>query len=231
MREYLALLQGKQQYSGYVGDVVKPTGPRLTDVLDNVLIIKTHHLPADNDDPIVYLVRDGRNATLSFLYMVYLFGGHKFSRLEDAYGGIRYLDATEGSWAAHVRSILAQSDRRPLLILRYEDLMADPSGTLMRLATFVGADLPPSIAAYCVAHQRTTTDYEAQRSSGYRFEPEPGSIYAILKQHRREDYWRLILDERCKRHLHESGATEFLVRLGYEQAEAWWRPAADVHDP
>src|SRR4051812_4421000 len=73
MRDYFALLQGRPQWNGYAGDVVGAAGPRLTDVLDGAMIIKTHQMPEADDDPVIYLLRDGRNATLSFLYMAFLF--------------------------------------------------------------------------------------------------------------------------------------------------------------
>jgi hypothetical protein len=223
MREYLSILQGRPQYSVYAGDLVDVAGPRLTDALDGVMLVKTHQMPTEDDDPIVYLVRDGRNATLSFLYMSFLFGGHRFTRLEDAYDGIRFLDETEGGWAAHVRSALTQGTRRSLLVLRYEDLLADPAATLVRMTGFLGATLPQTVAEVCVEQQSARTDYEMQPGSGYQFEPEPGGTFAILKQHRREEYWRLILDSRCQRHLHLSGATNYLLRFGYEVSPDWWR--------
>ena len=223
MREYLAILQGRPQFSVYAADLLGVIGSRLTDALDSVMIVKTHQLPVEDDDPIIYLVRDGRNATLSFLYMSFLFGGHQFSRRDDVDDGIRFLDETEGSWADHVRSALAQGSRRELQVLRYEDLLEDPVATLVRTAGFLGAALPPVVAKVCVEQQRVRSKYETQPASGYLFEPEPGSLFAILKQHRREEYWRLLLDARCRRHLHLSGATEFLLRFGYEGSPDWWR--------
>ncbi len=226
MREYLSILQGRPQLSIYPNDVVKPSGPRLTGALDGVVIVKSHQLPADDGNPMIYLVRDGRNATLSFLYMSFLFGGHQYSRMEDAYAGIRFLDRTEGSWAAHVRAALAQAERRPLLILHHENLVTEPAETLLRLAAFLDATLTQATAEVCVEQQRASTTYRTQRGSGYLFEPEPGSLFAVLKQHRQHDYWRLILDARCKRHLHRSGATPFLLRFGYERSSDWWRDGA-----
>ena len=223
MREYLAILQGRPQLSVYPNDVVEPPGPRLTDALDRIVMVKSHQWPSKDDDAVVYLVRDGRNATLSFLYLACMFGGHTVSRPADICAAVQRLDQTEGSWAEHVRTALAQQERRPLLILRFEDLIADPAATLVCLASFLGATLPLSVASVCVDQQRLNTTYDRHQVSGMRVEPEPDSLFALLKQNRRDGRWREILDAAAKRHMHLSGATEFLLRFGYDTDAAWWQ--------
>ena len=79
MREYFSILQGRPQLSLYEGDVASASCPALTRSLDHVDIIKSHQMPPA-DGRFIYLVRDGRNAVLSFLYMSFLFGGHQFSK-------------------------------------------------------------------------------------------------------------------------------------------------------
>src|SRR6516164_3462010 len=88
VREYFAILQGRPQLSVYEGDVVQASDAALTRALDHVQIIKSHQMPA-LDGPLIYLVRDGRNASLSFLYMAFLFGGHRFASLREVYDGLR----------------------------------------------------------------------------------------------------------------------------------------------
>src|SRR5690348_9178270 len=78
IREYFAILQGRPQLSVYDGDIVGAPDVALTPSLDHVEIIKTHRMPS-LEGPLIYLVRDGRNASLSFLYMAFLFGSHQFS--------------------------------------------------------------------------------------------------------------------------------------------------------
>jgi hypothetical protein len=210
------------QPSIYPDDVVGTDGAALTSALDDIVLVKSHGLPP-GDDPVIYLVRDGRNATLSFLYMAFLFGGHRFSRLDEVYDGIRDLDAKEGSWAAHVAAALRDAPRRRMLAVRYEDLMRHRAAALAAMAQFAGAAVPPSAIARCIEQHAAADRYAENPYNGFLFEPEQQSIYDLLKRHRQSDYWRHILDERSKQYFHRSGATGALLRFGYERSADWWR--------
>ncbi|MGP8122535.1 MAG: sulfotransferase domain-containing protein [Xanthobacteraceae bacterium] len=221
-REYLAILQGRPQLSVYDGDVVNLTDVALTQALDHVDIVKSHQMPPD-DGPMIYLVRDGRNATLSFLYMAFLFGGHRFSRLNEVYDGIRHLDEAEGCWADHVAQALRLSESRQTLFVRHEDLVRDPAATLARMARFMAAEISGETLGECVRRRAASSTYTANPNNGYLYEPEQGSIYDVLKRHRSGDYWRHIFDGRSKRYFHERGGTQWLRRFGYESAADWWK--------
>lgn len=222
VRAYFSLLQGRAQPSIYPGDVLGTDGVALTDALDDVVLVKSHTLPP-GDDPLIYLVRDGRNATLSHLYMAFLYGGYCFSRLDEAYDAIRHLDAAEGSWAAHAAEALRQSQRRPMLFVRYEDLMRHREAALASMVRFAGASVPASAIALCIERHAANDRYTENPYNGFLFEPERRSIYDVLKRHRQADYWRHIFDARCRRYFHESGATDALLRFGYETSADWWR--------
>ncbi len=222
VREFFSILQGRPQYSVYDDDVLGATALPLTNALDHLALVKSHQFPAD-DEPMVYLVRDGRNATLSFLYLTFLSGGHRFSHLAEAYDGVRYLDRAEGSWPDHVAEALRQSERRRMLFVRYEDLVCSPGAVLARMARFMGAGPPAEVIEECLRRQKRSDSYARNPYSGYLYEPEKNSIYDVLKRYRRADYWRYIFDGRSKRHFHESGGTEFLLRFGYAASADWWR--------
>ena len=221
-REYFSILQGRSQLSVYAGDLVTSTDTALTHALDGIELIKSHTMPTD-DGPMIYLVRDGRNATLSFLYMTFLFGGHRFSELAELYDGIRHLDAVEGAWADHVGLALRQRELRPTLFVRHEDLVRAPGTALAQMAQFLNAEISADVLDDCVRRQKASGSYAANPYNGYQFQPAPGSIYDILKRHRRDDYWRLIFDGRSKRYFHDRGGTEPLLHFGYEHSADWWK--------
>lgn len=220
-RAYFSILQGRAQRSAYDGDVVRARGPALTDALDHLEIVKSHQMPTV-DGAMIYLVRDGRNATLSFLYMAYLSGGHKFAQLSEVYDAIRHLDDTEGSWAGHLAQAVRQSETRPTLFVRHEDLVRDPEATLAAMTRFMDAEVPAEMIGACVRSHRASDDYGLNPRNGYLYQPEPNSIYDLLKRHRHDDYWRHIFDARSRRYFHEVGGTEYLLRFGYEHAPDWW---------
>ena len=222
VRTYFSILQGRPQLSVYDGDVVGSTQAALTRTLDHVEIIKSHQMPTDAG-AMIYLVRDGRNATLSFLYMAFLFGGHQFSELAEVYDGIRQLDGAEGCWADHVALALQQSKTRKTLFVRYEDLICRPEATLARMAHAADAEIPAEILSECVCRQKVPDDYVRNPYNGYLDEPAKNSIYDVLRRYRREDYWRRIFDARSKQYFHESGATRWLLHFGYERSADWWK--------
>jgi hypothetical protein len=224
-REYLSILQGRPQLSIYPWDVVNPLRPYgLTRALDHVDIIKSHRMPP-RDAPFIYLVRDGRNAMLSFLYMTFLSGGHRFSRPGEVHDALRHLDRTGGFWGDHVADAIAAGKERPALFLRFEDLRRDPVGILSTITEFLGARVSGEALQGCVRQHRPDA-YEGNFYNGYTYDPENGSIYDILKRHRREDYWRLLFDGHCRRYFHERGGTAALLHFHYEQSADWWNEPA-----
>jgi hypothetical protein len=94
------------------------------------------------DQPVIYLVRDGRDVAVSYL--------HHLRRVGDFDGDLaaflpRFLAGTVdsyGSWHAHVLGAVAARDRggSSLLTVRYEDLRRDTVGELTRIIRFLGIE-------------------------------------------------------------------------------------------
>jgi hypothetical protein len=222
LRSYLARLQGRPQLSVYNEDIVGAFASPLSHALDRALVIKSHQIPQD-DGPMIYLVRDGRNATLSFLFMSFLMGGHKFSGLSEVSAAIRFLDDREGSWAGHLGAALAKSRKRRCLFVRYEDLRQDPQVAISRVAQFLGGEPSAQAIDACVRLEQANQSYFGKWFSGYRYTPRSGTIYDALVRKRDGDYWRDIFDDAAKRYFHETGGTQYLLQYGYEQSAAWWK--------
>lgn len=89
LRTYFSILQGRPQLSIYKGDVIRQEDKPLTKALDHINLIKSHTFNPEYRD-IVYIIRDGRNAMISNLYMEFLWGGHNFSKLGDIYEDVIY---------------------------------------------------------------------------------------------------------------------------------------------
>lgn len=231
LRNYFALLQGRAQRSVYADDVVPAPGTRLTHALDSIDLVKCHQQPSAKDD-VIYLVRDGRNASLSFLYMKFLMGNHRYSALHEMGTALRYLDADEGSWAQHVALMLAVARTQRVVVMRYEDLFARPVLFLKRLLELMQTPVAPSLLEQCVALEKTSRTYAANPYNGYTYNPQPGSAYALIKRYRTGNYWQYIFDATCRRYFHEGGGTEHLMRFGYEASADWWRaPCGEPASP
>ena len=223
LRTYLAELQGRPQVSVYWRDVIHPLGAApITRELDRFAFVKSHQL-RDSFERLVYLVRDGRNAMISFLFLTFLHGGHRISRREDLCEGLRLMLRSDDFWGVHVGRALEAKDRADVLFVRYEDLLRDPAAELRRVAAHLGVSLDEDALAAGVQAGGARREYFEKSLSGYTFTPEPGSIYDVLQRHRSEDYWRLLFDAECRRFFHEQGGTEALLRFGYETSESWWQ--------
>lgn len=95
---------------------------------DEVHLVKTHNPPID-DQPAIYVVRDGRKACLSYLHFDRQFRGGGSSLVEIVAGIDHY-----GDWSGHYR---AWNGRKNTLTVKYEELVTPSPGTLSSLANIV----------------------------------------------------------------------------------------------
>ncbi len=96
-----------------------------------LFLVKTHDPPED-DARAVYVVRDGRPACRSFHHYL-----HDFQRDPATVADVVLGLTPFGSWGEHLDRW--EPDRRPgTLLVRYEELVADPRPQIDRLAAFAG---------------------------------------------------------------------------------------------
>jgi hypothetical protein len=94
--------------------------------------VKTHSAPVD-DQPAIYVLRDGRSAALSYLdYYNSVFPdlGRTLTQIitgDDVYGG----------WSDHIER-WTRRHKGPLLVLRFDELVDATHETLQHLADFIG---------------------------------------------------------------------------------------------
>lgn len=124
---YFADLGHRQALEQAVGHVEHDPPGELSFRVGEPWLIKTHSLCPDSNRAI-YVVRDGRAAAVS----LWRFAGGQIP-LETIVAG----ESTYGSWQEHVESW--QPTSRPgTLLVRYEDMEADPWRTVADLADFLG---------------------------------------------------------------------------------------------
>ncbi len=101
---------------------------------DETYYIKTHDLLEQmtlaKSDKVIYLVRDGRESTLSFTKHLQNFYGKKDDDLTDVIYGFTFV----GSWGEHVK----QWKDVPQLRINFEELTDDPSSQLEKISNFLG---------------------------------------------------------------------------------------------
>jgi Sulfotransferase domain len=106
-------------------------------------LLKTHDLPCPDDGrPAIYLVRDGRDAYVSFAHFMQ-------THFPDQWNGMTYLDALRalisrsdyfGGWSQNVRAWTSRA--APTAVVRFEKLIADPSEVVAAACRQVGMALP-----------------------------------------------------------------------------------------
>lgn len=109
---------------------------------DGLRFFKSHlpYAPYFLDGKVIYVVRDGRDVMLSYYDFYRKLRGYKGDldafMAKFMHGWLRY-----GTWKDNVGSWLQQADHPNLLLIRFEDMKADPMATVSRVAEFAGLEV------------------------------------------------------------------------------------------
>jgi Sulfotransferase domain len=103
---------------------------------------KSHFLPRPDYRRVIYLLRDGRDAMVSYLHYIEGLKGEKIDFL-------RLVQAKEwlfpGPWHDHVEQWLANPHKAEMIVIRYEDLKRDTVRELRRICEFSGIQREQSV--------------------------------------------------------------------------------------
>ena len=123
-------LGGKIQLEKYVGHIEHESNGKILFPPNSIPLIKTHEHPQDQN-PAIYVVRDGRAVTVS-LWKFY----HQDIPLEEIIEGRHRF----GTWASHVRA-WKPYERPNTLMLRYEDMKSNLPNTLNKISIFLNRNI------------------------------------------------------------------------------------------
>jgi hypothetical protein len=100
----------------------------------NLYVIKTHAPPENDTDRAIYIVRDGRESSVSYAHYAVRYGTGTSVKdeLERIVCGLDEF----GTWGQHVSSWHPET-RRGTLLLKFEELTAAPANHLQRLSDFI----------------------------------------------------------------------------------------------
>jgi hypothetical protein len=184
-------------------------------------IIKTHEYFDHRCRKIIYIVRDPRDVVLSY----YDFQ-RKYRHIEDGYPMVQYvqdfvsgnLNSKDwGTWGENVASwFYTRGKTKDFLLLRYEDMMADPVGELARAADFMGLKTNSELIEEAV--QKSSADRMRE------MEKRDSKDWVATKRHRQDipfvrvaksGGWKEKLPLECVRRI-EKAWGETMEELGYE---------------
>ena len=100
---------------------------------NTVCYFKLHERPQPSYKKVIYLIRDGREALLSYYHMMKNMG--KDISLEDLYLG--KIDIYGGQWHEHVNEWEKNPYDAEILFVKYEDLISNKMGVLIQLCSFL----------------------------------------------------------------------------------------------
>lgn len=187
--------------SDLVGHVPLPAEPQQMQRDATMYMVKTHDMPDAYAGPAIYLVRDARDAMVSWArynesfapvqsrwrqWWLNLRGGQFAVELAKLVHG----RSAYGSWHEHVQRWTQRSD--PTVVVRYEDLLADPLGTVDRALQAVGVMLEPvtdePLPSFDQMHRRSPGFFRKGRSGSWREEMPPRLQRLFWMQHARAMY-------------------------------------------
>lgn len=104
---------------------------------DEVFYLKTHGMSAcvKDTDKVVYLYRDGRESSLSYMKHLKDFSGQDVALEDVITGAVGF-----GRWCDHVADWFSLGDT-PVLKVKFEDLTADPIHAIGEISTFFDIDI------------------------------------------------------------------------------------------
>jgi hypothetical protein len=127
----------------------------------------------------VHLIRDGRDAALSFLSV-------PEGIMTEGWGHPRDVAGFACQWATEVRAARALGDRRPYLEVRYEELVVDPERELRRVCRFLGLEYDAGMLGYVgqtesarKAHQQRLNEPPRVGVRDWRTEMSPADVAAF----------------------------------------------------
>jgi hypothetical protein len=139
------------------------------------VFIKTHALARpDDDSPAVYLVRDGRDAVISYAKFAIATEAPGFANrsIEEAIEVlIHRRDDEIGNWSMNVRSWARREV--PTAIVRFEELTGDPIATVRTATASIGVSLPEpgeAPSSFARLHEEDPFIYPAGRVGSWKSE-------------------------------------------------------------
>ena len=123
-------LGGRKALEDYVGHIEYGPDGRIHFPADGLPLVKTHEYP-QSPAPAIYIVRDGRAASIS----LWNFYDRSLSLEDTIHGRHRF-----GTWADHIRAWSPET-RPNTLLLKYEDIVDDLPANLDRLGAFLKREI------------------------------------------------------------------------------------------
>jgi hypothetical protein len=128
------------------------------------MLFKSHELPRPDYRRVVYLVRDGRDAMVSYRhYREAIDGiGYDFTTFVD-----QKTPLYPSHWSHHVEAWAANPFNAEMMTIRYEDLLLEPVGQLKRFCEFMGIQRSEQLLERAVTNAGFDNLRSREKSEGF----------------------------------------------------------------
>lgn len=174
---------------------------------------KSHFLPRPEYRRVIYIVRDGRDAMISYYHM-------RNAESKEPVSLERMIVDGEGlfpcKWHQHVEQWHANPFNANMLIVRYEDLHSDPLQQMKRISQFMGLERDDESLQRCIDGNSFATMQKKEKEFGWdnpNWNPEHSFVRKGKVGGYKDDFPEdLVLK-------FESEASEQLLAYGYSLSE------------
>jgi hypothetical protein len=146
LRTVLRRQFGQESKDGYVHGIIgSPEAIQAAAAAESLVVVKTHNLPAADDYPAIYIVRDGRDSLVSYAWFALEIhqGLDRKDVTADLYRAqlveLIQREAPFGSWNEHVTRWTC---RPRTAVVRFEQLVAAPQAAVASALEALGIRLP-----------------------------------------------------------------------------------------
>ena len=169
-----------KKLSDVVGHEFLPAGFNLQQARSSEqnYFIKTHDSPEHiADDKVIYLLRDGRESTLSYRRYLMDYHAQSISLRDVIRGRVMF-----GAWGQHV-STWNPEERSNTLLLRFEELITDPNAAAELIAEYTG--LKPvcgTVPSFQELHEKGPKFFRSGQKNSWKKEYSQADHYAFWLQ-------------------------------------------------
>jgi hypothetical protein len=200
VRILLHKVYGQPSYSLYeerpgegFADTMGSAGQIAEDGLDELrrrpgpCFVKTHGFPLD-ESPALCLVRDGRDALVSYAHFLLAYEPDAWSwhTFDDVLRVLVESPDYYGGWTGNVLAWHERTASAPTVWLRYEDLVADPTGRLEAALSRLGVAVRPTgepPVAFDELHSRWPDFFRSGRPDAWRDEMDDELCELFWRSH------------------------------------------------
>ena len=127
------------------------------------MFFKAHALPAPEFKRVIYLLRDGRDAMVSYLHFLEAIERRRIDFLHLVQNGEGVFPC---KWHEHIAQWLANPFQASMLIVRYEDLIRDTVQQLERILSFAGIERSPAQLRAAVCRSSFSSMQQREKEQG-----------------------------------------------------------------